>query len=228
MQNPEEELKQYRQQIYKDVVYLMNTRLKLLKEFADGRNQLVWNSPLAGLSSVLWDSLFDNLIVTLSWLYSSASRDKRSLIWYLNKVKDNTDKFSDDEIDNQLKRIEETKDIIEKVKTVRDKWVGHRDPIAFNDPEKFLQDYEINLNELEASIRIAEKIISEHFGRFDDSHPIFDLPINGIDLLVKGENSRVDIIRFAEKIVLSRRKPNFEEQKNNAVEQLLNNHNLNY
>jgi len=37
MQNPEEELKQYRQQIYKDVVFLMNTRFKLLKEFADGK-----------------------------------------------------------------------------------------------------------------------------------------------------------------------------------------------
>lgn len=228
MQNAEEELKQYRQQIYKDVVFLMNTRLKLLKEFADTKNRLVWNSPLGGLSSVLWDSLFDNLIITLSWLYSSSSRDKRSLIWYLNQVKVNTKKFSDDEIDNQFKRIEKIKDIIEKVKIVRDKWVGHRDPVAFNDPEKFSQDYKINLNELETLIRIAEEIINEHFGRFEDTAVLFDLPIHGIDLLVKGENSRVDIIRFAEKIVLSRRKPDFEEQKNNAVDEILNKHNLNY
>ena len=228
MQNPEEELKQYRQQIYKDVVFLMNTRLKLLKEFTDNKNTLAWNSPLAGLSSVLWDSLFDNLIVTLSWLYSSASRDKRSLIWYINKVKENTDKFSDDEINNQFGKIEEVVDIIKKVKTVRDSWVGHRDPSAFNDPEKFLQDYEINLNELEALIKIAEEIINEHFGRFEDTAVLFDLPIHGIDLLVKGENSRVDIIRFAEKIILSRKKSDFEEQKNNAVDELLNKHNLNY
>lgn len=228
MQNAEEELKQYRQQIYKDVVFLMNTRLKLLKEFADTKNRLAWNSVLGGLSSVLWDSLFDNLIVTLSWLYSSSSRDKRSLIWYLNQVKANTKKFSADEIDNQLKRIDEIKDVIEKVKTVRDKWVGHRDPIAFNNPEQFSEDYKINLNEFETLIHVAEEIIAEHFGRFEDAHPIFDLPINGIDLLVKGENSRVDIIRFGEKVVLSRRKPDFEEQKNNAVDELLNKHNLNY
>lgn len=200
----------------------------MLKEFAEGKNTLAWNSPLAGLSSVLWDSLFDNLIVTLSWLYSSSSRDKRSLIWYINKVKENTDKFSDDEIKDQFGKIEEVADIIKKVKTVRDSWVGHRDPIAFNDSENFLQDYEINLNELEALIRTAENIISEHFGRFDDSHPIFDLPINGIDLLVKGENSRVDIIRFAEKLFLSRKKSDFEGQKNNAIDELLNKHNLNY
>ncbi len=228
MQNPQEELKQYRQQIYKDVVFLMNTRLKLLKELSDTKNLLVWRSPLGSLASVLWDSLFDNLIVTLSWLYSSASRDKRSLIWYLNKVKENMSEFSDEEIDNQIERINEIADIIDKVKTVRDKWVGHRDPVAFNDPESFLQTYNVNLNELETLIRCAEKIINEHFGRFEDSHVIFDLPINGIDLLVKGESSRVDIIRFAEKIILSRRKPDFEEQKNIAVDELLNKHNLNY
>ncbi len=221
MQNPEEELKQYRQQIYKDVVFLMNTRLKLLKEFADSKNQLVWNSPLGSLSSVLWDSLFDNLIVTLSWLYSSASRDKRSLVWYINKVKENTDKFSDDEINDQFGKIEEIADIIKKVKTVRDSWVGHRDPSAFNDPEKFLQDYKINLNELETLIRIAEEIIDEHFGRFEDTSVLFDLPINGIELLVKGESSRVNVIRFAEKLFLSRKNSDFEEQKGKAIKELL-------
>ena len=228
MQNPEEELKQYRQQIYKDVVFLMNSRLKLLKEFADEENRLAWKSPLGSLSSILWDSLFDNLIITLSWLYSSSGRDKRSLIWYLNKVKENTNKFSDEEIYSQFEKINKVADTIDKVKTVRDRWIGHRDPVAFNDPENFLQSYNVNLGELEVLIRTAEEIINEHFGRFEDAHVIFDLPINGIDLLVKGESSRIDIIRFAEKIVLSRRKPNFEEQKNNAVEELLNKHNLNY
>lgn len=228
MQNAEEELRQYRQQIYKDVVFLMNTRLKLLKEFADTKNRLVWSSPLGGLSSVLWDSLFDNLIITLSWLYSSSNRDRRSLIWYLNQVKVNTKKFSDDEIDDQLKKIEKIKDTIEKIKIVRDKWVGHRDPVAFNDPEKFSQEYKVNLSEFETLIRIAEEIINEHFGRFEDAEVLFDLPIHGIDLLVKGEKSRVDILHFAEKIVLSRRKPDTEEQKNNAVNEILNKHNLNY
>ena len=228
MQNPEEELRQYRQQIYKDVVFLMNTRLKLLKEFTDANNRLVWKSPLGGLSSVLYDSLFDNLIVTLSWLYSPANRDKRSLVWYLNQVKANTDKFSSDEIDDQLKKIESVADIIDRVKTVRDKWVGHRDPIAFNNPKDFMDMNNIQIADFESLIRLAEEIINEHFGRFEDAHLIFDLPINGIDLLVKGENSRVDIIRFAEKIVLSRRKPNFEEQKNSAVEELLEKHNLFY
>lgn len=228
MQNAEEELKHYRQQIYKDGVFLMNTRLKLLKEFADTKNRLVWNRPMGSLSSVLWDSLYDNLIVTLSWLYSSSSRDKRSLIWYLNQVRANTKKFSDDEINSHFRKIEEIKDVIEKVKTIRDKWVGHRDPVAFNDPEKFSQNYTINLNEFETLIRVAEEIINEHFGRFEETTVLFDLPIHGIDLLVQGETSRVDIIRFAERVVLSKGKSDFEEEKNNAINELLNKHKLNY
>ncbi|CAN5231976.1 hypothetical protein BH10ACI1_BH10ACI1_04750 [soil metagenome] len=225
MQNPEEELKQYRQQIYKDVVFLMKTRLKLLKEFADGKNKLVWKSPLGSLSSVLWDSLFDNLIVTLSWLYSSASRDKRSLIWYINKVKEYTDKFSDDEIKDQFGKIEEVADIIKKVKTVRDSWVGHRDPLAFNNPEFFLQDYEINLNELETLIRIAEEIINKHFGRFEDTEVDFDLPINGIEIMAKGEQARISVINFATTLISVRRKSNSEKEKDEAIQVLLNNYN---
>jgi hypothetical protein len=230
MNKPEEELRQYRKQIRTDVSFLMNTRLKLLKEFVEEKNKLAWNSPLASLSSVLWDSLFDNLIVTLSWLYSSSSRDKRSLVWYLKQVRANakvlSKVFSDDELNGQFARIEAKKEIIEKVKTVRDKWVGHRDPIAFNNPEKFLKDHEINLNEFESLIKVAEEIINEHFARFEEIYCVFDLPINGINLLVKGEKARVDVIKFAEKVILLKQDDDAENMMKEAVKSLLRNQEL--
>ncbi len=227
MQNPEEELKKYRRQIYKDGVFLMNTRFRFLKEFTDNNNRVIWENPLGGLSSIFYDSLFDNLIVTLSWLYSESKQDKRSLIWYLNQIKANTKKFSDEEIDEQLGKINEVKNIIEKIHIVRSKWIVHRDPIAFNNPKDFLESNEVSLQDFETLIKLAQEIINEHFGRFEDTEVDFDLPVIGIDGLVWGEKARRDLLYFIEEIDLSGGKADSEERKNKAIESLLGKQNKN-
>ena len=219
MQNPEQELKKYRDQIYLDIIFLLNTRLKLLKEFSERKNDILWTMAVGGLSETFYRSLADNLVTTLSWIFSESKNDKRSLRWYLNQVKENVAGVKD-EIDKQLEKLDSVNDIVDRIKTVRDKWVAHRDPIAFNNPNDFLEKINISFEDFESLIKLVEEITNEHFEWFDDTSVDFDLPINGIEIMAKGEKARLALIDFARDMFESK-KSNSEEQKNNAIEKLL-------
>jgi hypothetical protein len=226
--NPQEELKRYRKQIYLDVVFLLNTRLQLLKEFSEEKNSIVWKIALSGFSEMVYRSLFDNLITSLSWLFSESKMDKRSLYWYLNQVKSNKLAFSIDEIDEQINQLNSVKAIVDKIKIVRDKWVAHRDVNAFNNPTYFLQTNNIKIEDFEILVNLAKEIIGEHSGRFDDTELDFDLAIKGVELLADAEKSRISLLEFICEIDISKRKPDFEERKNKAIEKLFNDVNIQY
>jgi hypothetical protein len=190
-----------------------------LKEFSEKKNNILWEMAVGGLSETFYRSLADNLITTLSWIFSESNNDKRSIRWYLNRVKENVVE-SGDEIDEQLERLDNVNDVVNKIKTVRDKWVAHRDPVAFNNPNDFLEKINISIDDFESLIKLLEEIVNAHFERFEDTSVDFDLPINGIDIMTKGEKSRISLIDFAKEIFESGRN-NSEEQKNNAIKRLL-------
>ena len=184
-------------------MFWLNTRLELLKDFTDDKNSSLWDGRLGTLSGVLFHSLFDNLIVTLSWLYASLESDeKRSLRWYLCQVKEHSKVFTEQELNTQLQTIDSAEDIVIKVKTVRDKWIAHRDPKAFNKPHVFLQTYHIDISDLEKLIEIAKEILQEHSQRFDDTDLNFDAPLHGVELLVEGGRLRTEMIKLFEEIDL--------------------------
>ena len=225
MQNPEEELKKYRRQIFQDLAVLLNFRFQLLTELTDNKNRVLWEA-LSGVFSVIYQSLFENLIITLSWLYSESKEDRRSLIWYLKQVKSHTQIFSDSEIEKQLEKIDQKKDIVAKLKTVRDKWIAHRDPIAFNNPNEFLNVNKIELQDFEILIKLAEGIIQEHYNKFEDTQVVFDIPTPGIYALCSSVEARKDLLNFLTELDTSIGKTDAEDRKNIAIDKLLQKHSL--
>lgn len=210
MQNPQSRIDDYQEQVYKDVVFLLNSRLSLLKQLNADENRILWAMAFGGTFYVFNNSLFDNLVVTLSWLFSD--REQRSLIWYLKQVKEHSQIFSKAEIDAQLKLIENAAETIEKLKTRRDKWIAHRDASASNNRDKFLKENKIEIEDFERLVNLAEEIIQEHFGRFQTAEVDFELPANDINDLARCISQRQELLLFLGEFDISIRKDNFMER----------------
>lgn len=196
MIDPEAQLRNYRDQLFRDVVGLLDARLKLIKGFGESGNLVVWDPPFGGTSHTFYWALIDSLIVTLHWLYSKSSRDKRSLRWYLEQVRSNTRRFSEDELNAQIEQLDKLDGEFSKIDALRSQWISHRDPAAFNDPNKFLKDNAISVEEVEGLVNTAKSILEEHSKRFDEAFPIYDAPITGIDGLSECVTNRNQIFEF--------------------------------
>lgn len=211
MQNPQSQFDAHLNQTFQDIVFLLRSRIELLKQLSADENQILWSmGAIFGIFYVVHQSLLDNLIVTLSWLFSK--RDNKSLIWYLNQVREHSASFSRDEIDEQLNQIDALEDTIERVKTVRDKCTVHRDPNAVNNREKFLTENKLELADFENLINLAERIINCHFGRFQDTTLDFGLPSNDVGALARCLEQRAELLRFLEEFDISNKKPDFVER----------------
>lgn len=221
MQNPEQQIDDYQEQIFWDIVTLLNSRLQLLKELSSSNLATEWTmGALAGLHRTIYYSLFDNLIVTLAWLFSNKNVDKRSLFWYLKQVRNNCKKFSKDEIDTQLAEIEKVRDEISKITTMRDQWIAHRDSSAFNNREEFLEENEIEIRDLETLVNLAESIIDAHFGEFKDCEVDFTLPSNDFKDVINGLKQLHELVFFLNEFDISFGKPDFEDHITQARKNL--------
>lgn len=209
----------YQDKIYQVAVFLLNPRLALLKQLNADENKILWSiAAFYGIFSVFYQSVFDSLIVTLAWLFSE--KEDRGLIWYLNQVKMHSKVFSPDEIDAQLKEIKNNEEIINKIKTIRDKWIAHRDAAPFNDPDKFLKANEIRMEDLESLVGLAEGIIQEHFGRFRDTHVDFELPATDVNDLARCMTQRNAFLKFLEEFDFAKRTPDYMETVSQARKKL--------
>ena len=182
MQNPKKELQEYRDTLYKHDLILITARLNLLEQFHDPKHSLLWEGPHAFTISFFYQSIFDNLIITLSWLFSDSTTEKRSIVWYLNKVNEHNI-LSYDVIKANLQDIINEKDRIDKVKVVRDRWLAHRDPAPFNNPEAFFRENDISLDDLQALVNLAKRILREHFHLIDQMGISYDHPSADIKIL---------------------------------------------
>ena len=215
MVNPDVQLKNYRDQLFRDVVGLLDARLKLIRGFAESSNQIVWQAPFSGMSHTIYWGLIDSIIVTLHWLFSKSPSDKRSLRWYLEQVRSNTKRFSNAELDAQIKQLDDLDAEFAKIDALRNRWISHRDPNAFNDPNSFLKENAISVEEVENLVNTAKSILEEHSKRFDEAFPIFDAPITGIEGLSECIVSRNQIFEFKKRAFMSR---SDEEIANIALE----------
>lgn len=93
MQNPEKQLNDYLEKIT-DEVLLLNENLRALKNIIEELRKdeyeeirrIYWY-----LSRSLYDLLFDNLVLNLSWLFDKYG--ERSLIWFLTQMKKQSDTY---------------------------------------------------------------------------------------------------------------------------------------
>ena len=117
--------------------------------------------------------LLESIVVNLSWLYEKTWRfdkhgkkikDKkiRSLFWYLEEqIKSNPQKA--DEFNLLITKADSLDALVKKLRSVRDKWVVHRDEKAVENPEKFLEEVGLKLEDVKKLINSADEIIQEHF-----------------------------------------------------------------
>jgi len=96
---------------------------------------------------------------------------QRSFVWYINQLKEHStsfdvpNKFTNDELDEQLLRIESEEKNLKVVGTYRDKWFAHRDKKYFDNPMKLWDDQPLELDVLESTVSLAKKIVEEHYSR---------------------------------------------------------------
>jgi hypothetical protein len=96
---------------------------------------------------------------------------QRSFVWYINQLKEHStsfdppNKFTNDELDEQLSRIEGEETNLKVVGTYRDKWFAHRDKKYFDNPMKLWDDQPLEFEVLESTVDLAKKIVEEHFSR---------------------------------------------------------------
>jgi hypothetical protein len=93
MQNPEKQLNDYLDRVTGEI-RVLNANLLSLKSIVEAWTQEE-NKFIADtywyLFRSLYDLLFDNLILNLSWLFDE--KGKRSLIWYLNRMNEQSESF---------------------------------------------------------------------------------------------------------------------------------------
>jgi AbiU2 len=99
---------------------------------------------------------------------------QRSFIWYLEQLKEHSTsfnpphKFTNEELDEQLTRIQNEADNLKIIGKYRDKWFAHRDKTYFDNPMKLWDGEPLELKVLESTVGLAKNIVEEHFSRFRD------------------------------------------------------------
>jgi hypothetical protein len=87
----DEQFIDYQDQIFQDSAFLLSPKLSLLKQLKAEENHILWKMSFSTTILVFFNSVFDSLVVTLTWLFSD--REKRSLIWYLEQVREHSKIF---------------------------------------------------------------------------------------------------------------------------------------
>jgi hypothetical protein len=118
--------------------------------------------------------LFENIVVTLCWLFDK--KGDRSLFWYLKEAKTSQPNKAT-LIDSQIKKIENSSVELGKIKHIRDKWLAHRDKVTFENPEVFWEKGKRpNIKDIKSLVATASEILESHF-------PAVDTTTHGIQKL---------------------------------------------
>ncbi len=96
---------------------------------------------------------------------------ERSFIWYINQLKEHStsfekpQRFTNEELDEQLKEIEDERANLKIIGKYRDKWFAHRDKKYFDNPMKLWVDEPLNINVLESTVGLAKRLVEQHFSK---------------------------------------------------------------
>ena len=192
MVNPKEQLEEYLDKIVV-TVWELNSNLSVirsLRDLNDPEKRDAYNV-LSEFFSFVHRSALTHLVLTIDRLYeepkqisrlcehcrnvvSEISYGERSLIWYLTQLKTHSKNFSEpkkisEEVEEQIKWIENESKSIKKIGLYRDKWFAHRDKKYFDNPQKIWAENPLLFEDLENLVNLSNKIVSRSFQRFRDS-----------------------------------------------------------
>jgi AbiU2 len=167
----------------------LNKKLKAIKYILDKAKQ-----PESKIALEIFDELFEfiylllweSVVINVSWLYEKdwkldkngkriKKKETRSLYWYLEEEKKSFPAKTS-EFDTQIAKMESLEITVNKVRSVRDKWVAHRDKKAFENPSEFLKGISLKLEDVKILIETADEIVLGNL-------PISDLTSTGIHRL---------------------------------------------
>lgn len=172
-----------------DAILDLNKKLKaieyLLEEAKNPENKVTLKI-FDELFELIYLLLWESVVINVSWLYEKnwkldkngkqiKKKETRSLYWYIEEQKKSLPNKTA-EFDIQLAKIDSLETLVGKVRSVRNKWVAHRDKKAFENPSNFLKGIGLKLDDVKILIETADEIIQEHF-------PISDLTETGIHRL---------------------------------------------
>ena len=144
----------------------------------------VFNDFLFFLHGLLWDSI----VINLYWLYDK--KGERSIYWYLSQLKQ-SEPHIEQQIDEQIKEIDELENEIKRVKKFRNKWIAHKDNeikrvkkfrnkwIAHKDKEPFEKSEEFWKREERLTIEEVEKLVKTASNVVQIECPIVDTTSSG-------------------------------------------------
>jgi hypothetical protein len=98
--------------------------------------------------------VWESVVINVSWLYEKTWYEKngnrvrknkvRSLYWYIEEQKKSfPNKITT--LDSQVLKIDNLEKTITKVRSIRNKWIAHRDKKAFENPSKYLKEIGLKL-----------------------------------------------------------------------------------
>lgn len=185
-----------------DQVGLMVTELDIFKfiheSARDERVEVLDVAP--AFFQTTQNALLAHIIITLDKLFDDGESAKRSLVYFLGKVKENlptmslkNNFISAEILDSQIAQISAVQPILKKIGIHRDCYRAHSDKKCFDNPHKLSEDAPISLEELQEVVGLAESILKMHY-----------LGLLGIDSMIAPHNG-LDVENIVTKIQEHRR-----------------------
>lgn len=137
------------------------------------------------------NSIQRDLVIVLAKTFDPSSR--RSIFKLIDWIKENKSNLkykgqpiTDENIESYLQKIKSVKHILNKIKTQRDKFIAHDDPIYFDEPYRINEDAPINLDEFNSVLKVLRKILFGIYSSLENVHNEMKLVgIRNIDFIVK-------------------------------------------
>jgi hypothetical protein len=172
---------------YLDKIYTEFTDLNILLEtmkYLRNINRLEQHEVINQTSpffNYVYILILQDIVLRLDRLYEKTTiqnnnlqcgkNNTRSLYWYLEQMKIHSSsfqkpqKFSTQEINEQIEEIDSMNDKLQVIGAWRDKWFAHRQKEYFDNPDKMSKDYPLLMQDIEDLIGFAKNLINEHHSK---------------------------------------------------------------
>lgn len=180
MQNPENELREYLKRLVYRFLFItgLKKQLSLMREW-EQTNRIEALNEGSYFFRLVSFSFTRTILIELAKFISE--KEKKSLIDFLKKVKDNSttifptkynpksemrEVISAKEYRNliteHLNMINSHKELISKIKTRRDKALAHSDSTFFNNDKLIYEKYPISLDDIDNLMETIDEILNAH------------------------------------------------------------------
>lgn len=135
------------------------------------------------------ESLASDIILSLDKLYAGNKKAKRSLVHYLRQVKMHSAHLtrknkliSLPDIEQQLRDIENFRNVLSNIKKHRNKYYAHHDEAYFDNPSKLHNDAPLYISELSELVKTTQNILKVHYEAMNNTMLHSMMPIRSDDV----------------------------------------------